>query len=481
MRSMNNNFAATRDRRSRPHQYRSLRAMAPLVSLVLAVLISQWIASTALSAASSPRPNIIFIFTDDQGVNDVGCYGSEIPTPRIDRLAREGMRFSQFYAASSICTPSRYGLFTGRYPHRSKDHLLGALMFLAEGDAHRGLRQGEQTYVSLLRQAGYRTALVGKWHLGHGDEQFWPTRHGFDSFYGHTGGCVDFFTLRYGNQPDWYRGREIVPTDGYATDVITDEAIAIIQQHASASRSESDPRPLYLHLSYNAPHFGKGWDAAAESTKNVMQPKPSDLEKVQGIKEPVRRAFAAKVIGLDASIGKVLDELDRQKMSNDTLVIFMTDHGGDPEYGGSNLPLRGDKATLFEGGIRVPCIVRWPERIAAGSESDTVACAIDWFPTFCDVVGMDRNRFPLDGKSLLTVLQGQLDQTSSRTLVWRTGAHAELDRKSWLAIRDGDWKWVRPPGVQAMLFDLASDPNEARDLASDHPDVAARLARLAKD
>jgi len=427
-------------------------------------------------------PNIVMIFTDDQGVNDVGCYGSEIPTPHTDSIAKQGMRFNQFYAASSICTPSRYGLLTGRYAHRSQDQLLGALMFLGDEDAQRGLRPGEQTYTGLLRMAGYETALIGKWHLGHGQPMFWPTEHGFDSFFGHTAGCVDFFTLCYGREPDWYRGRELVKAEGYATDVITEEAIGLLRRHAS--RSGEDGKPLYLHLSYNAPHFGKGWDDAKQTTENVMQPKPEDLRKVSGISDPLRRAFAAKVIGLDESIGRLLHELDELSMTENTIVIFMTDHGGDPVYGGSNLPLRGVKATLFEGGLRVPCMVRWPGKIAANSHSDEVTCAIDWFPTFCDLVGIDKSPYQLDGQSMLPILMPEASPTdrksSPRTLVWRTGAHAELERQSWYAVREGDWKWVKPPDEPEMLFDLSSDPFETRNLAEEHPAVAKRLAVLAR-
>ncbi len=425
-------------------------------------------------AEAPDRPNILMIFTDDQGYHDVGCYGSEISTPHIDELAADGMRFTQFYAASSICTPSRYGLLTGHYAHRSQDELIGALMFLDDGDAHRGIRNGETTYVSLLRDAGYRTALVGKWHLGHGEPKFWPTRHGFDSFFGHTGGCVDFFTLQYGNRPDWYRGQELVPTRGYATDVITDEAVSVLKS-ASASN-----RPLYLHVSYNAPHFGKGWNEQDEATENVMQPKPDDLQKVLSIGDPLRRSFAAKVVGMDESIGRVLDTLVELGMEGNTLVIFMTDHGGDPAYGGSNLPLRGGKATLFEGGIRVPCIVRWPGRIAAGTVTDAVACATDWFDTLSEVAGIETSRSPSDGQSILPLLRGEPGD-SSRTLVWQTGAHQLLDRKSWRAVRQGDWKWVQPPDQDAMLFDLGRDPCETTDLSAQRPDVAMRLMMIATE
>ncbi|MCA9141066.1 MAG: sulfatase-like hydrolase/transferase, partial [Planctomycetales bacterium] len=287
------------------------------------------------------RPNILLIFSDDQGVADVGCYGSEIKTPHIDSLARDGIKLTQFYAASSICTPSRYGLLTGRFAQRSHDHLTSALMFLTESDAVRGIRADEQTFVSQLKSAGYQTHLVGKWHLGHGEGQFWPTEHGFDTFFGHTGGCVDFFTCHYANRPDWYRGRTLIKTEGYATDVITDEAEALIKGFSRDQPESTSGKPWYLHVAYNAPHFGKAWDQENESPANVMQPKTDDLERVSYIGDPLRRAFAAKVVGMDDGIGKLLDALETTGQTDKTLVIFMTDHGGDPNYGGSNLPLRG--------------------------------------------------------------------------------------------------------------------------------------------
>ena len=416
-------------------------------------------------------PNIIVIFTDDQGMHDVSCYGSEIATPEIDKLAKEGMQFTQFYAASSICTPSRYGLLTGRYPHRSQDNLIGALMFLEEHDQHRGIRKNEATYVERLNRVGYQTALVGKWHLGHGSHEFWPTKHGFDSFFGHTGGCVDFFTLDYSNRPDWYRNRQLVDTDGYATDVITDEAIKILND------SRQNDQPLYLHVAYNAPHFGKAWNQAKQAPENVMQPKPNDLKKITDIEDPLRKAFAAKVIGMDECIGKLMAEVERLGMSENTLVIFMTDHGGDPKYGGSNLPFRGGKATLFEGGIRVPCIARWPNRITPGSVSDQPCSAIDLNATFSEISGFENKQ--TDGISMLPILLGKSSPTS-RTLVWHTGSHESLQRKSWTAVRDGDWKWVQQPGQETMLFNLREDPHETQNLAKIHIDIAQRLQKLAQ-
>ncbi len=169
----------------------------PIMLLVASV-------GTPTPGAAAP-PNVVLIFTDDQGMNDVSCYGSEIPTPHIDSLAADGIKLTQFYAASAICTPSRFGLLTGRNPSRSRDRLLSALMFLSDEDKNRGLRQNETTLATVLRASGYHTALIGKWHLGHGQAKFEARRHGFDHTYGHTGGCVDFFTMCYGNTPDWYR------------------------------------------------------------------------------------------------------------------------------------------------------------------------------------------------------------------------------------------------------------------------------------
>jgi arylsulfatase A-like enzyme len=326
---------------------------------------------------SSERPNIVFILSDDQGVNDVGCYGSEIRTPHIDSLAHEGAKFDNFYVASSICTPSRFSFLTGKYPSRSKDELLGALMYLS--DENRGLRQEETTIASVLQKVDYSTALIGKWHLGHGEKEFLPTRHGFSIFKGHTGGCIDFYTMSYGNQKDWYEGEEIVDKTGYATDLITDEAVEYIKNPARKQN------PFFLLLAYNAPHYGKGWDDGSKKPINIMQPPPEYLARVTYIKDPTRRKFAAKVVNLDDNIGRVLEAIDNSELKENTLVIFVTDHGGDPKYGGSNLPLRGLKAGLFEGGIKVPCLMRWPAKIQAGKSIGSIISALDFFPTFCEI------------------------------------------------------------------------------------------------
>ena len=412
---------------------------------------------------SADRPNILLVFTDDQGINDVGCYGSEIPTPNIDRLASEGALFESWYSASSICTPSRFGLLTGRNPSRSKHQLLSALMFMADEHKMTGIQPGETTIAERLRDSGYDTSLIGKWHLGHGDKSLLPTRHGFDSFIGHTGGCIDFFTMTYGVIPDWYHQEEYVSENGYATELITDEAISFLDSR------ESDADPFFLYLAYNAPHFGKGWSPSAQSPINIMQPQAEDLKRVSFIEDKVSREFAAMAVSLDDGVGRVMDALEANGLAEDTLVVFLTDHGGDPVYGGNNEPYRGDKATLFEGGLRVPCIMRWPGKIAAGSRNKALCSSLDLAPTFCDLAGIELEDDRLDGRELGPALfEG--NRWEDRSLFWELGAHQELDRKPWSAMRTGDWKYLETPTEGEFLFNLSDDPYERSNLIDSEPE-----------
>jgi len=435
---------------------------------LLTLLVSLSLASF-LPAAE--RPNIVLIFTDDQGINDVGCYGSEIPTPHIDRLAKEGLKFEQWYSASSICTPSRFGLLTGQNPSRSKDQLLRALMFMADEHKRTGIQKGEITIAERLRESGYDTTLIGKWHLGHGSKALLPTRHGFNSFIGHTGGCIDFFTMTYGNIPDWYHQEVHVSENGYATELITEEAVSYLEKR------KSEEEPFFLYLAYNAPHFGKGWSPSTQTPINIMQPQADDLKRVSNIDDKVRREFAAMTVSLDDGVGRVMQALDANGLSKDTLVIFLTDHGGDPVYGGSNTPFRGDKATLFEGGIRVPCIMRWPGKIEAGRVSHSVSSSLDLFSTFCALAGIPADDPKLDGIDLGSVIFGEAEWTD-RTVYWELGAHAELERNPWSAVRSGDWKYVESPIEGEFLFNIVKDPYEKRNLKRSDPERFSELRAL---
>jgi arylsulfatase A-like enzyme len=418
------------------------------------------------SAWSSERPNIVFILSDDQGVNDVSCYGSEIRTPNIDSLAHEGARFDNFYVASSICTPSRFAFLTGQYPSRSQDELLGALMYLE--DKKRGVRDGETTIASVLQQANYSTALIGKWHLGHGAKEFLPTRHGFDFFRGHTGGCIDFYTMCYGNDRDWYENETIVDKTGYATDLITDEAVAYLKA------DERKEQPFFLMLSYNAPHYGKGWDDGNQAAINIMQPPPKDLARVSYIEDPTRRKFAAKVVNLDDGIGRVLEAIDTSDLRENTLVIFVTDHGGDPKYGGSNKPLKGQKAGLYEGGIRVPCLMRWPAKIDPAKRITSMVSALDCFPTFCAMANVESSSTRSDGMNVLEVISGD-QEIEDRELFFELGRHITFEGRSWFALRKGPWKYVQTDSGDEHLFDISKDPYETNDLKTLHPETFKQM------
>ena len=440
-----------------------------------------------IGAEEGSRPNILLIFTDDQGMHDVGCYGSEIPTPNIDRIAEEGAKFNQFYSASSICTPSRFGLLTGRNPIRSQHQLLSALMFMAEEHKATGIQRGETTIASVLRdRGGYDTSLIGKWHLGHGNDALLPLAHGFDHFIGHTGGCIDFFTMTYGIIPDWYHGSEHVSENGYATELITEEAVDYLRKRKGTEA------PFFLYLAYNAPHFGKGYSPSEGKPVNLMQPQAAELKRVAEIPDKIRREFAAMTLGLDDGVGVILDELDALGLAEDTLVIFLTDHGGDPTYGGANEPFRGQKATLFEGGIRVPCLMRWPERIEAGRVIETPAISLDLFPTFAHLAGINlaeeaaRAESPLDielldGVDLTSLLTGDATTSEDREFLWMTGKHAELSREPWLALRRGPYKYLRSPIEGEFLFHLAEDPHEKNDRKVEEPEIFSELKSTATE
>lgn len=408
-----------------------------------------------VGGAGTTKPNILFILADDLGMRDLSCYGSEIKTPNIDSIARSGLKFEQYYVASPICTPSRFGFMTGKYPNRSHDKLLGALMFVQERDDHRGIRSDETTIAEVLRENGYRTALIGKWHLGHGEPQFLPNNHGFDYAYGCQGGCVDYFTKKYGYKPDWARNGKQIEEEGYSTDLITDDAVRYLE--------EENEKPFFLFLSYTAPHYGKGWDEKEKKLTNILQAKPEERERFAAIEDPNRREYAGMVAAMDDGIGRVLKTLKKQKLDKNTLVIFASDNGGDPRYGGNNKPFRGQKAQLFEGGIRVPCLMEWTGKIKPGTVTSQPICGLDFFPTFCSLAGISSSS-KLDGIDISPVIFE--NKKLSRDLFWRL---PKMD-----AFRRGPWKYVRS-GKEEMLFNLENDPAEEKNLAKEKPELLWEL------
>lgn len=403
------------------------------------------------------RPNILLIYTDDQGHADLGVFGGEIPTPHLDRLARRGVRFTDYYAPAPVCTPSRYGLLTGAYPARSRRGLERVLMPPDRGH----LDPSEVTIAARLARAGYRTGLVGKWHLGKAREHG-PTRHGFSSFTGLRGGAIDYVTYRYIDDPDWFVDDEPAAGEGYATDALTRHAISFID----ADRG----RPFFLYLAYTAPHYGKSATPLPPDTlgpaPNTLQAPGVWLERMAHVEDPRRRFYAAMVASLDENIGKLVAHLEARGLMEDTLVFFASDNGGDERYGASNAPLRGQKHQVLEGGIRVPAFMVWPGRIPAGAVSAQVACAIDVPPTLAAITGVALDgEHPVDGVDLGPALfEGR---TFPRELYFKHQASVALRRGKW-KLRDG------------ALHDLASDPREEVDVgAANAPVLSALSARLA--
>jgi len=291
---------------------------------------------TALASATSP-PNIVIVVADDLGWNDVGYHGSEIRTPRLDSLAREGVEFDRFYVCP-ICTPTRAGLMTGRYPHR-----FGLRDTVIPPWRDYGLSTDEACLPELLAEAGYkRRACIGKWHLGHSRRAYHPLSRGFTSFYGHYNGALDYFTHLREGELDWHRGFEASRDEGYSTTLLADEAVRFIE-------ASDDAAPFLLYLPFNAPHA-------------PLQAEPTALAEYGATNKPGRDAqrptFSAMVTSLDTAIGRVLDSLEERGFTDNTLVWFFSDNGGEVKQGGNNKPLRGAKHTVWEGGVRVPAIVR---------------------------------------------------------------------------------------------------------------------------
>lgn len=413
------------------------------------------------TAAPAPPPSVILILVDDLGWADLGVHGSpDVVTPNIDSIARDGTRFTAGYVSAPQCSPSRAGLLTGRYQNR--------FGFEYNFPWNEGLDPDERTLADGLRAAGYATGLIGKWHLGR-MEPLQPQRRGFDEALWHPNGGIHRPDPDTGRLPGVLRGATPAALRGYSTDAFTDEAIAFVERHRDV--------PFFLFLSYPAPH-------------TPMEVRPEYLERFAGVEDAHRRAFLAMMAALDDDVGRLLDALRRLDLENDTLLFFLSDNGGatgEPRAApdaplepganaSSNAPFRGQKRDLLEGGIRVPFLVRWPGRVPAGATYDEPVISLDVAATILAAAGVGPPEPPLDGVDLLPFLRGERDHPPHDALFWRfdfpPSGHDEPRR--W-AIRSGDWKLVRNANEPLALYDLASDPGETRDLASEHPDRVEAL------
>ena len=399
----------------------------------------------------SKPPNIVFIMADDLGYADVGCYGRpELSTPNIDRIAARGARLTQGYANSAVCSATRLALITGRYQYRLP---LGLEEPLA-GKTDVGLPPNHPTLPSLLHQAGYVTALVGKWHLGV-PPHFGPTKSGYQEFYGIRSGAVDYYTHQNARgSHDLWDGDEPVHQAGYMTDLLGDRAVSTID---SAARSK---QPFLLSLHFNAPHWP--WEAPGDRAESARL-RGGNLRHYDG---GTQQTYYRMIQAMDLQIGRVLQALDAHGIAHDTIVIFTSDNGG--ERFSDTWPFTGIKTELLEGGLRVPTLICWPSRIPAGQVSDQVAITMDWFPTLLDAAGITpAENYPPDGISLLPMLTGQRPPIP-RQLFWRYKTNAQR------AHRDGDHKYLKIRD-NSFLFDVVADPRERGNLWHRRPDLAERL------
>lgn len=420
------------------------------------------------------KPNVIIIMTDDQGSIDLNSYGAtDLYTPNMDRLAKEGVRFTQFYAGAPVCSPSRAALLTGKTNLRAG---LPNNVPIPEGEdktGSYGLPTEQITMAEMLKENGYYTALIGKWHLGHREENL-PNGQGFDYFFGHQRGCIDNYSHTFywagPNKHDLYRNAEEVYYDGsHFSDLMTEEVKQVINHRQN--------EPFFIYWAFNAPHY------PYQGTKKW-------LDHYSELPTP-RREYAAFISKTDEAIGKVLDYLDRQGMAENTIVIFQSDHGHSLEerafWGGGNAgPYRGSKFSLFEGGIRVPAIIRYPGIIPANIVRDQLVMQMDWFSTIAELTHSKVTE-KVDGKSLMPVILDDKKESLHEVVHWQFGSYD--DNTAQWAVRKGPWKLignVNEPMGQAKKMDLEklflvnldNDISERKNLADTDPKKLKELLQL---
>jgi arylsulfatase A-like enzyme len=420
-------------------------------------LLAVWLAAPGPAAAGPP--NVLVILADDLGYGDVGFQGcKDIPTPHLDALAKGSVRCTSGYVSGPYCSPTRAGLMTGRYQQRFGHEFNPAR--LAQGGAGQGLAPAEVTLAARLKGAGYATGLVGKWHLGE-EEKFHPLARGFGEFFGFLPGSHTYLRSDDKGAGPIYRGRAKAALDGYLTGALAREAVAFIDRHRKG--------PFFLYLAFNAVH-------------TPLEAPEALLKKFAHIGNPTRRTYAAMTAALDAAVGEVLGQLRAARLEESTLVFFLSDNGGPvgkfAPNGSTNGPLRGSKGDTWEGGIRVPFLVRWKGRLPAGKVYDHPVIQLDVHATALAAAGVAvKPAWKLDGVNLLPFLAGKEAGPPHDALYWRFGEQ--------MAVRQGDWKLVRPDlatdapfgkiAPRPMLFDLARDVGERTDLAAKNPGKVKEL------
>jgi arylsulfatase A-like enzyme len=415
------------------------------------------------SAAEPSKPNIIYILADDLGWADVGWHGSEIRTPHLDKLAGGGAKLEQFYVLP-VCSPTRAALLTGRYPIRH-----GLQVSVVRPWAQYGLPLEERTLPQALKEAGYATHISGKWHLGHFQAAYLPTRRGFDTQYGHYNGALDFFTHDRDGGLDWHRNDQESRDKGYATSLLGDEAVRVIEQAQAG-------KPFFLYLPFNAPH-------------TPLQAPRYYVKRYSHITDKKRQVYAAMVECLDEQVGRVVAALKKRDLVGRTLILFSSDNGGLPGVGGgSNGKLRAQKGTLYDGGTRVCALANWPGQIKPGTIIHEPLHIVDWFPTLVNLAGGSlQQKHPLDGRDIWPVITAGKPSPHEDILINAMPNSGAIRMGSWKLVLNGhitanELKAATAENVKdgkVELFNLADDPYEQHDLAEKNPEKVQQLrARL---
>lgn len=429
-------------------------------------------------AFSQPRkaakPNVLIILTDDQGSIDLNCYGArDLHTPNMDRLAAEGTRFTQFYSAASVCSPSRAALLTGKTNLRAGLRGNVPVPWYAEQRKNYGMPTEQVTIAEVLKDNGYYTALIGKWHLGHKPETL-PNGQGFDYYFGHQGGCIDnyshFMFWSGPNHHDLYQnGNEVHRPGEFFPDLMVSEIKQIL--------NEEREQPFFIYWAFNAPHY-------------PYQGQPKWLDHYKDLPTP-RKEYAAFISTMDERIGQVLDELDRTNQSGNTIVIFQSDHGHSTEerayWGGGNAgPYRGSKFSYFEGGIRVPAIIRYPGIVPENQVRDQLSMEMDWFATIAELSNANISKLKIDGKSLMPVIREFSSNSQHDVVYWQHGSSD--DKVAQWVVRRGDWKLIGNPQErirgqkesfgELFLSNMSMDVSEKENLIGKYPEEAKQLRKL---
>ena len=433
------------------------------------ILITTITAVVLIANAEARKPNLVVIYTDDQGSIDINAYGAkDLITPAMDSLCRDGVRFTQFYSAAAVCSPSRAALLTGRVPNRA-----GVPGNVSSHPGGRGALPADQvTMAEIFKDAGYATAHIGKWHLGFTPPTM-PNAQGFDYSFGHMGGCIDnyshFFYWVPPNRHDLYQnGKEVWRTGDYFPMLMVDEAAKFMEVNRE--------KPFFMYWAINLPHY-------------PLQGTEKWRRRYAHMKDEKRRRYAAFMSSMDEAIGDLLEEIDNLGLRENTIVVFQSDHGHSVESrtfggGGNSGPYRGAKSSFFEGGIRVPAMIRWPDKIPAGQVRGQMSISVDWLPTLAEFAGVPLPNRKLDGTSLVKVIQSDTAKSQHSEFHWMGSG-----RNPQWAVREGNWKLIgnpRDPTVSSplskenklFLVNLSNDASEQNNLRNTHPDQLNRLKAI---